>query len=166
MKFYTDNTIEKIGYDFYCDIAINIVNKRKELGMTQEELSKKTEIKLSRLSKIENVQLRIRLDEIESLANALDVTVNNLINQNIERQGGDCLYLVYIEGNEDLKLYSNAENKRMAFLKLEKHLNDQGLTWFSTPRTRIFVELVGVPVVKKELQDRLPKFKEEQEIEK
>lgn len=166
MKFYTDNTIEKIGYDFYCDIAINIVNKRKELGMTQEELSKKTEIKLSRLSKIENVQLRIRLDEIESLAKALDVTVNNLINSTIESQAGDCLYLVYIEGYENFKLYQNAENKRMAFLRLEKYLNERGSTWFSTPRTRVFVELVGVPVVKKELQDRLPKFKEEQEIEK
>lgn len=53
----------------------------------------------------------------------------------------------------------------MAFLKLEKHLNKQGVTLFSNSRTRVFVQLVGVPLVKKELQDRLPKFKEEQELE-
>ena len=50
--------------------------------------------------------------------------------------------------------------------QLEKHLNDDGLTWFSTPRTRVLVKLVGVPVTKQELQDKLPKFKEEQRIEK
>lgn len=166
MKFYTGNILEKIGYDFYCDIAINIVDKRKELGLTQEELSEKVKIKLSRLRKIENVQYRIRLDEIERLANALDVTVNNLINSEIDSQVGDCRYLVYMENHEDFKLYIDASNKRMAFLKLEKNLNDQGLTWFSTPRTRVFVELVGVPVVKEELKDKLSKFKEDQEIEK
>lgn len=166
MKFFADKTIEKIGYDFYCDIAINVVNKRKELGLTQEELSQKTGIKLSRLSRIENVQIRIRLDEIELLAKALDVTVNNLINSTIERQGGDCLYLVYHEDDEKFALYQEAENKRMAFLRLEKRLNEQGATWFSTPRTRVFVKLVGVPITTKELQDKLPKFKEEQEIEK
>lgn len=166
MKFYESKILEKIGYDFYCDIAINIVNKRKDLGLTQEELAKKSTIKLSRLSKIENVQYRIRLGEIELLAKALEVTVNNLINSRVESQAGDCLYLVYVEGHEDFKLYSKASNKRMAFLKLEKKLNDQGLTWFSTPRTRVFVELVGTPVVKQELEDKLSRFKEDQEIEK
>lgn len=165
MRYYPNHIVEKIGYDFYCDIAINVVNKRKELGMTQEELSKKTGIKLARLIKIENVQVRIGLDEIESLAKALDVTVNNLINSTVEMQGGDCRYLVYPEDVEGFKLYSDAENKRMAFLKLEKHLNKQGVTLFSNSRTRVFVQLVGVPLVKKELQDRLPKFKEEQELE-
>lgn len=164
--FYTDNITEKVGYDFYCDIAINIVNRRKELGMTQEDLANKTGIKLNRLKRLENVQLRIRLPEIEVLAKALDVTVNNLINEGYDSQVGNCLYLVYIEGHEDLKLYQEAENKRMAFLKMEQHLNNQGLTWFGTPRTRVIVKLVGVPKTKQELQDILPKFKEEQEIEK
>lgn len=166
MRFYRDSILERIGYDFYCDIAINIVDKRKALGLTQEQLAKKAGIKLSRLSKIEAIQYRIKLDEIENLAKALDVTVNNLINAKIDSQVGECLYLVYLEGHEDFKLYQKATSKRMAFLKLEKHLNDDGLTWFSTPRTRVLVKLVGVPVTKQELQDKLPKFKEEQRIEK
>lgn len=166
MKFYREDILEKIGYDFYCDIAINIVNKRRELGLTQEKLAEKTGIKLSRLSKIENVQYRVRLDEIEHLAKALEVTVNNLINAEMDSQVGECVYLVYLEGHEDFKLYSRASSKRMAFLTLEKKLNDKGLTWFSTPRTRVFVELVGAPITKQELEDKLPKFKENQEIEK
>ena len=166
MNFYRDNIIEKIGYDFYCDIAINIVNKRKELGLTQEELAKNTKIKLSRLGKIENVQYRIKLDEIELLSKALDMTVNNLINAKMDSQVGDCRYLAYMEGHEEFKLYSDASSKRMAFLKIEKHLNTQGLTWFGTPRTRVLVVLVGVPITKQELEDKLPKFKDDQEIEK
>lgn len=43
MRFYESSIIERIGYDFYCDIAINIVDKRKLLGLTQEELAKKAE---------------------------------------------------------------------------------------------------------------------------
>lgn len=166
MRFIDTKCYEKVGYDFYCDIAMNVVNRRKQLGVTQEELAIKTKIKLSRLSKIENVQLRIRLDEIELLANALDMTVNNLINETVDNQVGDCLYLVYIEGHEDFKLYQKAENKRMAFLLKEKYLNSIGLTCFSTPRTRVIVQLVGVPITKQELKDKLPKFKEDQEIEK
>lgn len=167
MKFYKDEILEKIGYDFYCDVAINIVKKREELGLTQKELAEKSKIKLNRLSKIENVQYRIRLDEIESLANALEVSVNYLIDAKIDSQAGECKYLVYMEGyEENLKLYSMASSKRMAFLKLEKHLNNKGLTWFSTPRTRVFVELVGVPIGKEELETKLSKFKEDQEIEK
>lgn len=166
MKFYGNSILERIGYDFYCDVAINIVDKRKALGLTQEQLAKKSGIKLSRLSAIENVKYRIRLDEVENLAEALDVTVNNLINAELDSQVGDCLYLVYIEGCEDFKLYQKATSKRMAFLKLEKYLNDKGLTYFSTPRTRVLVKLVGVPVTEQELQDKLPKFKEDQEIEK
>lgn len=166
MRFYGDSILERIGYDFYCDIAINIVDRRKTLGLTQEQLAKKAGIKLSRLSNIESVKYRIRLDEVENLAKALDITVNNLINAKLDSQVGDCLYLVYLEGHEDFKLYQKATSKRMAFLKLEKHLNDDGLTWFSTPRTRVLVKLVGVPVTKQELQDQLPKFKEDQRIEK
>lgn len=173
MQFYEDRILERIGYDFYCDIAINIVNKRKELGLTQEELAEKSKISLNRLGKIENVQYRVKLKEIESIAEALEVTVNNLINAKLDTQVQDisghikdCLYLVWPEGYEDFQLYSSATSKRMAFLKLEKSLNDSGLTFFSTSRTRVFVKLVGVPVTKEELKDKLPKFKEEQKIEK
>ncbi|WP_035770656.1 helix-turn-helix domain-containing protein [Clostridium cadaveris] len=166
MRFYESSILERIGYDFYCDIAINIVTKRKELGLTQEELAKKAEIKLSRLSNIESVKYRIKLDEIEKLAKALDVTTNNLINAELDSQVGDCLYIVSLEDVKGLELYSEASSKRMAFLKLEQRLNNKGISLFSDSRSRAFVKLVGVPITDQELKDKLPKFKENQEIEK
>lgn len=54
----------------------------------------------------------------------------------------------------------------MAFFKLEKRLNDIGVSLFSNSRSRAIVKLVGVPVTDQELKDKLPKFKENQEIEK
>ena len=63
-------------------------------------------------------------------------------------------------------MYQAATSKRMAFLTLEKRLNDTGVSLFSNARERALVKLVGVPVTKQELEDRLPKFKENQEIEK
>ena len=35
MKFYESQTLERIGFDFYCDIANNIVKARKEKQLTQ-----------------------------------------------------------------------------------------------------------------------------------
>ena len=57
MRFYESSILERIGYDFYCDIAINIVNKRNALGLTQEELAKKAKIKLGRLVSIEMLSI-------------------------------------------------------------------------------------------------------------
>lgn len=165
MRFYESRLIERIGYDFYCDIAINIVDKRKALGLTQEELAKKAGIKLSRLSNIENVKYRINLDEVEKLAESLEVTVDNLINATLDSQIGDCLYLVSLEESKNNGFYQKATSKRMAFFKLEKRLNDLGVSLFSNARSRAIVKLVGVPVTDQELKNKLPKFKENQEIE-
>lgn len=166
MRFYESSIIERIGYDFYCDIAINIVDKRKALGLTQEELAKKAGMKLSRLVNIENVKYRIKLEEVEKLAKVLEVTVNNLINAKLDSQVGECLYLVGLEYIESFELYQEATSKRMAFFKLEKRLNDIGVSLFSDSRSRAIVKLVGVPVTDQELKDKLPKSKENQEIEK
>ena len=173
MKFYKEQILERIGYDFYCDVAINIVNQRKKLELTQEELAEKSKIKLSRLRKIENVQYRIRLEELESLAKVFNVTVNNLINDDYDSQAGDCRYLVWVDydGNgeyakDQIKLYSDACNKKMAFLKLEQRLNKQGLSLIDNPRNRVWVKLVGIPVTDKQLEDKLPKYKEDMGIEK
>ena len=161
-----DKNIERIGYDFYCDIAINIANKRTQLGLTQEELALKTGIKLSRLRNLENVHYRISLEEIKKISSVLDVTVNNLINAELDSQVGECLYTLCLEEAKDFKLYQYATSKRMAFLELESRLNKKGCTWFSGPRVRVYVKLIGKPITDQELKDKLPKYKENQEIEK
>ena len=45
MRFYDSPSIERIGFDFYCDIANNIVKLREENGFTQKDLAVKTGIK-------------------------------------------------------------------------------------------------------------------------
>lgn len=76
------------------------------------------------------------------------------------------MYIVTLEDVKGLELYSKASSKRMAFLKLEQRLNNKGISFFSDSRGRALVKLVGVPITDQELKDKLPKFKENQEIEK
>lgn len=59
MRFYKSDCLEHIGFDFYCDIANNIVKARKDMGLTQKELAKLAGIKEHRLVGIENVKMQI-----------------------------------------------------------------------------------------------------------
>lgn len=119
MKFYESQTLERIGFDFYCDIANNIVKARKEKQLTQEELATKANIRLSRLSGIENVKIRLDLDDLKKLSRTLDVSVDWLINADLDSQYGECLYLIWPESVPDFKLYKKATSKRMALLSMQ-----------------------------------------------
>lgn len=159
-----DASKARIGYDFFCDIAINIVNKRKKLEITQGNLAEITKIKPGRMQKIESVQARITLEEVKRIAEALDVTVNNLINAELDSQIGECEYLLWLEGYDDLMLRQDATSKQMAFLLMEQYLNQKGLSWFGEARARVFVELWATPVTDTELKDVLSKYKEDLEL--
>jgi transcriptional regulator with XRE-family HTH domain len=76
MRFYKSDCLEHIGFDFYCDIANNIVKARKDMGLTQKELAKLAGIKEHRLVGIENVKIRIDLDDLEKLAKVFERTVD------------------------------------------------------------------------------------------
>lgn len=155
MRFFETQTIERIGYDFYCDISNNIVKARQSKKWTQKKLAEESGIKESLLSRIENVRVRIDLDVLEKLSKVLDVTVNWLIDAEIDSQVGDCLYVVWAEHVSDFKLYQKATSKRMAFLMFDKKLKEIGVGYNS--RERFFVKLVGVPVTDKEIKDKFPK---------
>lgn len=157
MRYFETATIERIGYDFYCDIANRIVEARNKKGWTQKQLSEKSKIKLSKLCRIETVQIKVKLADLETLAKCLDVTVNWIIEAKNDSQIGDCLYLVWPEHLDDFKLYQKARSKRMAFLLYEKRVNDAGVSC-NFPRERTFVKLVGVPVTKEEIRDKFPKL--------
>ena len=162
MKFFETEILERIGFDFYCDIANQIVKERKRKGWTQETLAKKSGIKLSRLAAMENVKIRIYLADLEKLSKALDVTVNSLIDAEIDSQVGDCLYLVWPENLPSFKLYQKATSKRMAFLLYDKKFKEIGVGYASS-RERFFVELVGVPVTNDEIRDKFPKLTSDEE---
>ena len=165
MRYYETHSTERIGFDFYCDIANNIVKARKIHGMTQKELATKSGIKESRLCNMENVKIRISLDDLEKLSKALNVTVNWLIDAEVDSQIGDCLYLIWLENCPSFQLYFKATSKRMAFLKFDKKFKDIGVS-YDSPRERVFVKLVGVPVTDAEIRDKFPKrTTEDQPIE-
>lgn len=163
MRYFESQTLERIGFDFYCDIANRIAEARKKKGWTQSELAEKSGIKVSRLSKIETVKIRIYLKDLEKLSDALGVTVNWLIDAEIDSQVGDCLYLVWIEGMPDFKLYQKATSKRMAFLLYDKKFKDMGVG-YSSARERFFVQLVGVPITDNEIRDKFPKLSSDEEM--
>lgn len=156
MKFFDSQITERIGFDFYCDIANNIVEARKRKGYTQKELAKVSGIKEQRISNMENVKVRIDLDVLEKLAKALDVSVDYLIDEEFDHGGEECLYLVWAESLPDFRLYQEGSSKRMAFLNFDRALKKCGVA-YSSSRERFFVKLVGIPRSKKEIQAIFPK---------
>lgn len=160
MRFIESKNLERIGFDFYCDIANQIVRARKEKQLTQEELAKKAKIRLPRLSGIENVKIRLDLDDLEKLSRVLDVSIDWLLDTELDSQYGECLYLIWPESMPDFKLYKKATSKRMAFLLYDRSFKDAKVR-YSSSRERFFVKLVGVPVTKKEFQRRFPKRTDE-----
>lgn len=160
MRFYESRKLERIGFDFYCDVANNIVNARMEKQLTQKELALKAKIKLSRLAGIEGLKIRLDLDDLEKLSQVLDVSVDWLIDADLDSQYGECLYLIWMETMPDFKLYKKATSKRMAFLLYDRAFKKAHVR-YDSPRERFFVKLVGVPVTEKEFQRRFPKRTDE-----
>lgn len=162
MRYFETRIKERIGYDFYCDIANNIVKARNKKGWTQEQLAKKSGIKLSAISAMETVKIKIKLSHLEKLSKALDVTINWLIDAEIDSQTDKCLYLVWTESCEDFQMYQESTSKRMAFLEWEAKMNKAGVR-VNEPRERSFVKLVGVPITNGEIRDKFPKLTSDEE---
>lgn len=157
MKFYNSLSTERIGYDFYCDIANKMVEGRKLKGWTQADLAKASGLKVSRISDMENVKFRFTLPDVEKLAKALDVSVDWLIEAHLDCRGKECLYLVWNERLESWKPYQKATSARMAFLKAYQRICVESWSRWSEPRDRAIVKLVGVPVEKAELEAIFPR---------
>lgn len=168
MRYFETQIQERIGLDFYCDIAIKLVEARKNKKLTQKELAELTGISELKIVKFENVQSRVKLDDLEKISKALDVTVNWLIDAKIDSQVGDCMYTVCCERadghpDNDFALYQKASSKRMAYLMWELRLNKVGCRT-SGNRTRYYVKLVGIPVTNREIEDHFPKDHQDEEL--
>lgn len=156
MRYCNTGYRELIGYDFACDVANRIIEGRKQKEWTQAQLAKESGIPQNRLARIENVQLRVRLEDVEKIADVLNVTVDWLIDAQIDSQVGECLYTVADDRYPDFKLYMRATSTRMAYLKMLKRADEMRFQ-FQYPRSRAIVTLVGVPVTEKELQTKYGK---------
>ena len=156
MRFMAGALKERIGYDFFCDVAEKIVEGRKAKGWLQADLAKATGLSVSKISDMENVKIRFSLEDIELLAKALDVSVDWLIDAQLDHHGDDCKYLVWNEKTPDFKIYFMASSARMAYLKAHVWSRKIKFRWFE-PRERAVVQLVGVPVAKADLEARFRK---------
>lgn len=165
MKYYP-GIEERIGFDFYADIAVRIVSTREEKGLTQKQLAELLKWPDGKLQNLETVKRRIMAQDLEDLSRALDVSVNYLLEAYNDNPLGDCLYLVWTDACKDMKLYVKASNSRMAIFELEKKFKESKVCMWSNARDRATVKLVGVPIDKKELKDRRGTYKEENLLER
>lgn len=159
MKFYLGEHKERIGYDFFCDIAERVVEARERKGWRQKDLAKAAGLTQAKISDMENVKIRFDLSDIEKLAKALNVSVDWLIDAELDHYGKECLYLVWNEKDncrDPLKLYFDATSARMAYLKAHAWSREFGVIRFKS-RDRAVVQLVGVPVEEAELEAKFPK---------
>lgn len=153
-RYYEGFCKKRIGYDFYADIAENIVRERQKNGWTQEELAKRSGVRLSKLRNIETVRSRIWLSELQNLAKALSVSELYLTGEAPESKAGECLFTVANERYLAIEFYFKAQSYGLAFLTA--HENVKGVRWFE-PRDRAIVKLVGIPVTDAELAAKFPK---------
>ncbi|WP_298865188.1 helix-turn-helix transcriptional regulator [uncultured Sulfitobacter sp.] len=59
-------------------VAKNIIDYRKSVGLSQENLAKRSGVSRSHLGKIENARYSMNIDTIEKIARALDVEADVL----------------------------------------------------------------------------------------
>lgn len=164
MKYYPGAT-ERIGFDFYADIAVRIVSARKEKGLTQKQLTELLGWPDGRLQSLEAVSRRIIAQDLEDLSKALDVSVNYLLEAYDDSPIGDCLYLVWTDAC-NRKFYVEGPNGRMAVLKLEKEFKKSGVRMWNDARDRATVQRVGIPVDMAKLKDQRGTYKEENRLER
>ncbi len=65
-------------FEFYRNLGQNIKNRRKELGLTQQQLADKMNMSLNFVGKIEVAFSKPSLDTLIQLADALETTVSEL----------------------------------------------------------------------------------------
>lgn len=70
----------------YKKVGIRIKNRRKQLDMTQRDLSQKTKVSVSFLSDIETGRSYPSLETLAEIAKALDVTISFLLGEKGEQE--------------------------------------------------------------------------------
>lgn len=165
MKYFS-GIVERIGFDFYADIAVRIVAIRNEKGLTQKQLTELLKWPVGKLQSMEAVSRRINAQDLEDLSKALEVSVNYLLEAYNDSPVGDCLYLVWTDSCSDMKVYVKAPNSRMAIFELEKKFKKSGVLMWSNARDRATVRRVGVPLTDRELTDRRGAYREDNLLEK
>ena len=72
--------MNSLNNNFHQNLGLNIKKKRKELGISQQELADRTNLSLNFIGKIEVAFSKPSLDTVIDIAEALGVTVSELCN--------------------------------------------------------------------------------------
>lgn len=76
MRFILQNDVSTINY---MDIGRQIQRRRKLVGLTQEQLANKANLETPTISKIENGRTKISLPSLIQIANALEISADELL---------------------------------------------------------------------------------------
>lgn len=68
----------RMMFEFYRNLGQNIKNRRKELGLTQQQLADKMNMSLNFVGKIEVAFSKPSLDTLIEIADVLETTVSDL----------------------------------------------------------------------------------------
>ncbi len=67
-----------MGDEFYIKLGKNIKKRRKEIGLTQQELAERLELSLNFIGKIEVAFSKPSLETLLKIADCLDITISDL----------------------------------------------------------------------------------------
>ena len=72
--------MNSLNNSFYYNLGLNIKKKRKKLGISQQELTDRTNLSLNFIGKIEVAFSKPSLDTVIDIAEALGITDSELCN--------------------------------------------------------------------------------------
>ncbi|WP_019640558.1 helix-turn-helix domain-containing protein [Paenibacillus fonticola] len=72
---------EKNGLEFTAYLVSNLIQRRHELGFTQEEVAELTGLKQSAIARIESARIVPKIDTIQTIAKALGLKLELVIDE-------------------------------------------------------------------------------------
>lgn len=93
----------------YEAIGLRIKKARKKANMTQEELSNKVDLSVHFISNIENGSRKMSLETLISIANALDVSTDDLLCNNL-------VHAAHVYNKESQELFADCSTDESRFM--------------------------------------------------
>ncbi|MEN3133804.1 XRE family transcriptional regulator [Bacillus albus] len=75
----TEDTVDHKRYDLYSIIGKNIETARKKCNISAEELADRIGVTKKTIRRYETAEIRVNMDRLESIANALDTSLDTLL---------------------------------------------------------------------------------------
>ena len=109
MRNILQSNISEIDWE---DIGRRIRQRRQVLGLTQESLANNAGIETPTLNRIENNRTKIRLDSLIKIANALEVSTDELLRNSLRNANNRTVYQ-----GEIMEQLKNCNEKELHFVK-------------------------------------------------